>query len=59
MPGELLGRTRIVPSSLEPTVRAGPRGRDQLSPLPRSFLSGGRLLQGDQILVLSRVLLPF
>ena len=40
MTGEFLWRMRDDPGSLEPTVRAGPRGRDPLSclaPLPLLF----------------------
>lgn len=35
MPGEFLWRMRDDPSSLEPTVKDGPRGRDPLSRLAR------------------------
>lgn len=35
MPGEFLWRVRDDPSSLEPTVRNGPRGRDPLGRLAR------------------------
>ena len=34
MPGEFLWRTRVEPGSLEPTIRVGPRGKDQLGSLP-------------------------